>query len=176
MKLNQKLFLAINIIGGILVLGSYYLGLQGGSNVDILWGGVPENVRPVYTISMLICAVGYFIFFGYIFTNLKGKTFKKDFGLFEKMILILFVLILGASALWMPLVNLMVQNPSDLVWLSIRLVLAIVGLASIGVVIVLLKINPKTKGLIYYLSLIGMGWFAFHTAVLDAIIWASLWV
>ncbi len=175
MKLNQKIFLAINIVGGILVLGSYYLGLQGGSGVEVLWGGVPENIRPVYTMSMLVCAVGYFVFFGYIMSNLTGKRFSREFKYSEKMILILFSLILGASALWMPLVNLMVANPSPLLWVAIRLVLAIVGLASFGVAIVLWKTAPKTKGFFYYSALISMIWFTFHTLVLDAIIWPQLW-
>lgn len=175
MKLNQKIFLGINIIGGILVLGSYYLGLDGGKNVEVLWGGVPENIRGVYTASMLVCAIGYFIFFAYIFQNLKGKTFKYPKWLGEKTVLILFALILLASSLWMPLVNLMVSNPSDLVWLSIRLVLNVVALASLGVVLVLFAIKPQPKSSFYYAALIGMIWFTFHTGVLDALLWTSLW-
>ena len=175
MNANQKLFLAINIIGGILVIGSYYFGLRGGKGVDVLWGGVPENIKPIYTISMLICAVGYFIFFSYIISNLGGETFKSTYWLGEKLFLILFALILVASALWMPLVNVMVGNPSTLVWVGIRIVLAVVALASLGVVVALITISPRPTGAFYYSALIGMIWFTIHTGILDAIVWPYLW-
>ncbi len=38
MNNNQKWLLAINIVGGILVLGSYYFGLKGGKGANALWG------------------------------------------------------------------------------------------------------------------------------------------
>jgi len=175
MNVSQKIFLAINIIGGILVLGSYYFGLRGGKGVDALWGGVPENIRPIYTISMLICAIGYFIFFGYIILNLGGEVFKSSYWLGEKLFLVLFALILIASALWMPLVNVMVSNPSTLVWVGIRVVLVVVALASLGVVVALLTLTPRPTGVFYYSAVIGMIWFTLHTGILDAILWPYLW-
>jgi hypothetical protein len=175
MNANQKMFLAINIIGGILVIGSYYFGLRGGKGVEALWGGVPENIRPIYTISMLLCAVGYFIFFSYIISNLGAETFKSTYWLGEKLFLILFALILVASALWMPLVNVMVSNPSTLVWVGIRIVLAVVALASLAVVVALLTISPRPTVVFYYSAVIGMIWFTIHTGILDALIWPYLW-
>ena len=175
MNTNQKIFLAINIIGGILVLGSYYLGLRGGKSVDMLWGGVPVNIRSIYTISMILCAIAYFIFFAYIMGGLGTDALNSTFLMGEKLYLVLFILILGASALWMPLVNVMAVNPGTVVWVGIRLVLAIVALASLGVFIALLTINPRPTGLFYYSALIGMLWFSIHTGILDAILWPYFW-
>ena len=63
MVAQQVILLVINVLGGIAVIGSYVLGLNaqsGGANV--LWGGVPVGIRPVYTVSMIISAIGYFAF------------------------------------------------------------------------------------------------------------------
>ncbi len=175
MNTNQKIFLIINIIGGILVLGSYYLGLRGGKGVDALWGGTPANIKGIYTASMLVCAVSYFIFFSYIFSNLGSGTFSNIKILGDKIFLILFALILIASAFWMPLTNIMISNPSPVVWIGIRVVLVIVGLASCAVFLSLLTISPRPGGIWYFASLLGMFWFTFHTLILDALLWPYFW-
>jgi hypothetical protein len=58
----KLILLLINVLGGVAVIGSYVLGLRGGSSADVLWGQVPESVRPVYAVSMAICVLGYFAF------------------------------------------------------------------------------------------------------------------
>ena len=68
MNSNQKIFLAINIVGGILVLASYVIGLKAGKSADILWGGTPKNIRGVYTVSMLVSATGFSVYNIYFFT------------------------------------------------------------------------------------------------------------
>lgn len=175
MNSEQKLFLAINIIGGILVLGSYYFGIRSGKGSDSLWGGTPVKVRTLYTVSMVLSAIGYFIFWWYIFSNLGSDTFSslKIFGRY--FFSILFILILGASSLWMPLTNLMISNPSSLVWVAIRVVLTVGGLASSAVFVALLTLTPRPTDNIYYGSLIGILWFTFHTGVLDALLWPYFW-
>lgn len=175
MNENQKIFLLINIIGGILVLGSYYFGLKGGKGADALWGGTPLNIRNIYAISMLISAVGYIVFFSYIYINLGTKTFVDLPYLGEKTFLVLFALLLGASALWMPLTNLMVSNPNTTIWISIRAVLAIVGISSVLICASLLSLNPKPTGTFYIATLIGISWFSIHTGLLDAILWPYFW-
>ena len=71
MSTQQIILLVINIIGGAAVIGSYVYGLNanaGGANV--LWGGVPNNIRPIYTVSMILSALGYFAF---MFFMHRGK-------------------------------------------------------------------------------------------------------
>jgi len=67
-----------------------------------------------------------------------------------------------------------VSNPGTGLWIWIRVVPVIVGLASIALLVALLTMQGKVSGVSYWLAVIGSGYFAFHTAVLDAIIWAAL--
>jgi len=75
----------------------------------------------------------------------------------------------------MPLTNAYVSNPSTGIWIWIRTVLALVGLASIALLWALLTLQSKVPGTAYWLAVVGSGYFAFHTAVLDAIVWAALY-
>ena len=86
----------------------------------------------------------------------------------------IFLIILIASAFWMPLTNLYVGNPSTGMWIGIRTVLILVGLASIALLWALLSLQGKVPGVSYWLAVVGSGYFAFHTVILDAIIWAAL--
>ena len=175
MAIQHIILLIINVIGGIAVIGSYVFGLNaqsGGANV--LWGGVPANIRTVYTVSMILAALGYFAFLYYIFFKIDpvevtiAKTFS--FSLFY----IIFLGILIPSAFWMPLTNVYVGNSSGAIWVAIRLVLIVVGIASIALVWALLTLQEKVTGIPYWLAVAGAGYFAFHTTILDAIIWAAL--
>jgi hypothetical protein len=175
MTTQHIILLIINIIGGAAVIGSYIFGLSaqsGGAN--ILWGGVPSNIRPVYTVSMILSALGYFAFLYYIFFRLDPAQTSiagiSGFTLFY----VIFLLILIPSALWMPLTNIYVGNSSTGIWIWVRTVLALVGLASIALVLALITLQGKVPGASYWLAVIGSGYFAFHTAILDAVIWAAL--
>jgi len=175
MAAQHIILLVINIIGGAAVIGSYIFGLRAQSGGAIaLWGGVPENIRPVYGISMILAALGYFAFMYYIFFQLNPSEVSVvgtfDFSLFY----VIFLIILIPSALWMPLTNLYVDNPGTGTWIWIRTVLILVGAASIALVWALLNSQTKTSGISYWLAIAGSGYFAFHTAILDAIVWAAL--
>lgn len=175
MATQQIILLIINIIGGTAVIGSYIYGLSaqaGGANV--LWGGVPENIRPVYTVSMVLSALGYFAFLYYIFFRLEPSEISiagvSGFTLFY----VIFLLILIPSAFWMPLTNAYVDNPSTTMWVLVRTVLVLVGLASTALLLAFLTLDGKVPGVSYWLAVVGSGYFAFHTLILDAIIWAAL--
>ena len=175
MAMQYWILLIINVLGGAAVIVSYVLGLSGQSGgTNVLWGGVPVNIRPVYTISMILSALGYFAFLYYIFFRLDPAQISiarvSGFTLFY----VIFLLILIPSAFWMPLTNVYVGNPSTGVWVLVRTVLAIVGLASIALFWALLTLQGKVPGVSYWLAVVGSGYFAFHTAILDAIVWAAL--
>jgi len=175
METQKIILLIINILGGIAVIGSYILGLKGQSaGTNILWGGVPANIRPMYTVSMILSALGYFAILYYIFFQLNPAQ-TKIFGISGfTMFYVIFLFILIPSAFWMPLTNIYVTNPNTGIWIGIRTVLAIVGLSSIALTLAFLTLQGKVPGLAYWLAVIGSGYFAFHTTVLDAIIWATL--
>ncbi|MFC1946074.1 hypothetical protein ACFLW1_02615 [Chloroflexota bacterium] len=175
MNIQQIVLVVINVIGGVGVIGSYLYGLgaqAGGANA--LWGGVPAAVRPLYTISMILSAIGYFLFLYFIIFRLDSTQVsiagKFSFSLFFAI----FLLILLPSALWMPLTNFFVQSPSTGTWVMVRLVLSLVGIGSVALVWALLSL-PVREGIGYWLAVGGGVYFAFHTVVLDAIIWAALY-
>jgi hypothetical protein len=176
MSMQQIILLVINIVGGAAVILSYVFGLNaqaGGANV--LWGGVPASIRPLYTVSMILSALGYFAFFYFIlFRLVPGEVViggRFGFSLFYAI----FLGILIPSVLWMPLTNVYVGNPSLGVWAGVRIVLALVGIASIALVWALLSLQPRVPAIAYWLAVAGSAYFAFHTAILDAIVWAALY-
>jgi len=175
MGTQQIILLIINILGGVAVIGSYIVGLNaptGGAND--LWGGVPTNIRPIYGISMILSALGYFAFLYFILFRLVPAETRIS-GLFGfSLFYAIFLVILIPSALWMPLTNAYIGNPSAGMWVGIRTVLALVGIGSIALVWALLTLQARVPGVSYWLAVAGSGYFAFHTAVLDAIIWAAL--
>jgi hypothetical protein len=175
MRTEQVILLIINILGGAAVIGSYVLGLKGQSGgANVLWGAVPNSLRPVYTVSMILSALGFFAFIYFIlFRLVPGEVLiggRFGFSLFYAI----FLVILVASAFWMPLTNAYVGNPSTGMWIGIRTVLALVGLGSIALMLALLTLQTKVPGISYWLAVAGSGYFAFHTAILDAIVWAAL--
>jgi hypothetical protein len=175
MGTHQIILLVINVIGGAAVIGSYIFGLSAQSgSANALWGGVPENIRPLYGISMILSALGYFAFLYYILFRLVPANVSIagifGFSLFH----VIFLAILVPSALWMPLTNVYVSSPNTGTWIGIRTVLFIVGLASASLVWALLSLQTKTPGIAYWLAIAGSSYFTFHTLVLDAIIWAAL--
>ena len=175
MSAPQIALLIINIIGGIAVIGSYIFGLGGQSGgANVLWGGVPAGIRPVYFVSMILSALGFFGFIYFLLFRLTPAetVIANRFGYY--IFYIIFVLMLGASAFWMPLTNMYVAHPSTGLWLAVRTVLAVVGLASIALVWALLTFQTKNHALSYWLAVAGSAYFAFHTAILDAIVWAAL--
>jgi hypothetical protein len=175
MRTEQVILLIINVLGGAAVIGSYVLGLKGQSGgANVLWGAVPNSLRPVYTVSMILSALGFFAFIYFIlFRLVPGEVLiggRFGFSLFYAI----FLVILVASAFWMPLTNAYVGNPSTGMWIGIRTVLALVGLGSIALMLALLTLQTKVPGISYWLAVAGSGYFAFHTAILDAIVWATL--
>jgi hypothetical protein len=171
MGTQQIILFIINILGGAAVMLSYVYGLKGqAGGANVLWGNVAESIRPLYTVSMILSALGYFAFIYYVLFRIDPAASNISYYLFYAI----FIVILGASAFWMPLTNMFVSHGGTGLWVAVRGVLALVGLGSIALVWVLLALRPETRGAAYWLAVAGAGYFAFHTAVLDGIVWAAL--
>jgi hypothetical protein len=171
MGTQQIILLIINVLGGAAVMLSYVYGLKGQTGgANVLWGNVSEGVRPVYFVSMIISALGYFAFIYYILFRINPADSNVNYYLFYAI----FLVILVASAFWMPLTNMFVSNGGNGLWIAIRSVLALVGLGAIALTWALLAFHPATRSTAYWLAVAGAGYFAFHTAILDAIVWAAL--
>jgi len=168
---QRRKFLLINVFGGIAVLASYAWGaLAAPDMMGSLWGGVPEALRPFYTVNMLLAAAGYFLFAPYI--ALRVETERDDFlGRFGYSTFgVLFVLVLIPSALWLPLTALMLTQPSAGLWALVRIDLFLVAVGSIGIFISLCTMQPpRPKG--WILALVGLIPFCVQTAILDALVW-----
>jgi hypothetical protein len=170
MGTQQLILLIINVLGGTAVIISYIYGFKGQvGGANVLWGNVSVSIRPLYFVSMIISAVSYFAFIYYILFKIDPAASNISYYLFYAI----FLVILVASAFWMPLTNVYVSNHGTGIWAAVRSVLALVALGSIALVWALLALRPDTRGVAYWLAVAGAGYFAFHTTILDAIIWAA---
>jgi hypothetical protein len=172
--ISQRRALAlINLFGGIAVLGSYaYYIISYPAQAGDFWGGIPDGLRPVYTVNMFLAAAGYFAFTFFLMYRLRPmNTGSTRFGLgtFNA----LYALILIPSALWMPLTFAMLEAPSDGLWWAIRLTLAAVGIGSLGLLAGLLAVRPPPPSLAHKLAVVGSLAFSFQTAILDAVVWPA---
>lgn len=170
----KRWMVIINVVGGSAVLGSYALGILGHADPgSALWGGVPETLRPLYTAGMLTAALGYFAFTGYLLLAVDAQEARVGerfgFGIFNG----LYIGILVPSAMWMPLTFVMVEQPSTWLWFIIRVVLAIVGLSSLGLLAALLFLRPRKRIWAFWIAFAGTVGFSLQTAVLDALVWTA---
>jgi hypothetical protein len=174
MPVNKQLLFYINLFGGSAVLGSYAWGFFTHANAStLLWGGVPDWMRPYYSIGMLMAALGYFAFTYYIFFRLdptQARVFSRfGFSAFN----VIYAAILFPSACWMPFTFLAIQAANPLHYWLVRTILIVVGLSSICLFVALLSIRPHHAIWVYRFALVGSIFFCIQTALLDAAIWGS---
>lgn len=172
MDTQQIILVIINIIGGILVIASYVYGIK--TNPDIradAWGGVPPAIKPLYTVSMLLAAAGYFAFSYFIIFRLDPAEVATANSFSYSMFILVYALILFPSATWMPLTFAMLRNPNRMLWRAIRITLAVVGIGSLGLLTLLLILNHDEPAWLLWLAVAGSVLFCFQTAILDALVW-----
>jgi hypothetical protein len=165
----------IVLVGGVAVLVSYAYSLSIDPATQAgLWGGVPPALLPAYIASMAFATVGYFVFTYFLLFHIDADgariAGRFGYGLFQG----LYAVILVPSALWLPLTSVMVQQPSNVLWLGIWLVLAAVGLGSVALLLALLTLRPRQPVGAYWLAVAGSVAFCIQTAVLDLFVWTAL--
>jgi len=171
---HKKRLAALVLLGGIAVLASYaYVLAVAPATRAGLWGDVPRALLPGYTVSMVLAAAGFFAFTYFLFVHVDPDRARIagrfGYGLFQG----LYLLILVPSALWLPLTSAMIQRPGSFLWLSIRLVLALVGLGGIALLLALLSLRPRRPVAAYWLAVAGAVAFCIQTAVLDLFVWTA---
>lgn len=164
---------ALNVLGGLAVLASYSLMFQRDDASTVLWGGVPESMRALYTTNMWLAAAGYFPFTAlWLFATdpLRVRFYggRAGYGL----LLALYAGVLAGSAIWMPLTFAWADSGAFPFWL-VRLDLAVVAVASLGLLGCLLTVSPRPPTWLHFLALFGALAFCFQTVLLDGAIWPA---
>ncbi len=171
---QKRKMIWINLVGGAAVLVSYaHSFLAHPMRGNEFWGGVPDTLRPLYGVCMVLATAGYFVFTYLLLFRVDAARARIagrfGFGVFHA----LYLVILVPSALWTPLTFAMLTRPSDLLWLAIRLALALVGLGSLGLIGALLTLRPRPPTWLHWMAVAGSLAFTVQTALLDALIWPA---
>lgn len=168
--------IALNVFGGAAVLASYAWGVALSPALRTgLWGGVPESLRGLYTVNMLLAAAGYFPFTFLLAFRSPPDRLRAETGVGHGALLGLYALVLIPSALWLPLTARMIEAPADALWLAIRGVLLLVGIGSLGLLVVLVRIARSRGGALAWAAVAGAVPFFTQTAILDALVWPAFW-
>ena len=170
--MNLKIYLIIlNLIFGPLLLYTYYKGLTSGITGSNLWGEMPNYLRPASGISMIVSAIGYFIFTYYFLAKVDINTvFFNRFNFW--LIIILYAFVLIPSCFWIDY-TIQYMNTGltgQWLWIFICLILYTVGIASALLLLTIYNLSSH-EGLLYYLSMIGCLIFTIHTLIFDGLLW-----
>ena len=71
----------------------------------------------------------------------------------------------------MPLTFAMLKTPSDVIWLAIRSVLIVTGIASVALLVSLFASDAERGDWLFWAAVMGLILFIIQTAILDAVIW-----
>jgi len=174
MQGKKWLMLAINIAGGAAVLGSYAHGIRTHANAgEMLWGAVPQGIRPLYTAGMFLAAAGYFAFTTFILFRLRPDETRLGGRFGFDAFNVLYAGILIPSALWMPLTFAAIESSSTAILWLVRVVLAAVAAASLGLLAALWVVPPRKPLWAQRVAVAGAAAFCLQTTLLDAIVWSA---
>ena len=159
---NQIFFLVIIALFGIPVILSYIFGIKRVKDVNLLWGGTPKKYQKIYGVSIILSTIAFLTFTTYIFV-----LSYKHYNLIN--IYVIYAVLLGAAALWLPLMIEVIELKKKIYWILTRISLALVGFCSI--LLLSMMIFSTYYGTFFVLSIIALIIFTIHTIVLDAILW-----
>lgn len=174
MTQEQRRLVLLNAFGGAAVLLSYaYLAILPPEIVQGLWGGLPESFKGPYTFTMLAAAAGYFpLTYQLVFrSDLESARFL-GLPLFPLLVL-LYSLVLAPSAAWLPLTALMLAEPSSGLWVAIRVVLALVGVGTAGLLWLAWQKARDDGTAGAWVAVVGGFFFFLQTGILDATVWPA---
>jgi hypothetical protein len=173
---KQKLtLLIINLVGGTAVLASYVLGLAAHpGQTGALWGGVPEGIRSLSSLNMLLAAAGYLAIFFILLLRVAPSSTIGRLPFWTFHLLYLFLLI--PSALWMSLTFSVVEGYTFGRWLAVIAVLVLAGLASLGLLVSVIALKPPLPFRLRVLAVAGGIFLTLQTAVMDAILWTVFYL
>jgi hypothetical protein len=120
---------------------------------------------------MLLAAAGYFPFTWLFVVRTRPDEFRATTGFRYALLFALYALVLIPSALWLPLTAKMLLAPDPQLWCWIRVVLALVGIGSTGILLISFRFACTRGGAASWAAAIGSLPFFVQTAILDAIVW-----
>lgn len=166
---------SLNLIGGVAVLSSYVLAFAYAPAVrEGLWGGLPEDLRPLYTANMLLAALGYFPFTALFVFGEAAHPGAREPG-HPRYLLIAYALVLIPSALWVPLTAWVIASPSLLLWYGVRLDLFLVAVGAAMILAETFQHARAKRSVVGTLPLAGAIPFFVQTGILDALIWPAFY-
>jgi hypothetical protein len=169
---QKKQWLAINVLGGVAVLGSYAHGLITHPETrNLLWGDMPEALKDVYGVTMWLATAGYLVFMHHVFFRVDASEARVGKNLGFGVINACCAAVVVASALWMPLTFAYLADPSTALWLLIRADLIVVGIGAIGLLLTLFNLRPRPTGWAGSATVVALLLFALQTAFLDPFVW-----
>lgn len=174
MDSRKMKWVAINVVGGAAVLGSYAHGLITHPDTRVfVWGNVPDPLREIYTVTMWLAATGYLVFMHHVFFRVDAREVRvgQHFGF--GVINACCAAIVFPSALWMPLTFAYLADPSPALWLLIRADLLVVGVGAVGLLVAMFNLSPRPSSVAGTVVTIALLSFALQTAFLDPFVWPA---
>ena len=169
---NVLVFFLVNLVGGIVVLGSYAVGLYLYPDFrNALWGGVTGSWRTFFTISMFFAAAGYLVFC-YSMTISDAADKSSFLGRHTFSILATFFLI--SASVWMP-ATLKYLATNDNLWWILSVISLWTTAASLCFLAIFFGLSKYESigALQFSLTLAGIIWITIHCLLFDAIIWVA---
>ena len=171
---QKKQWLAINVLGGIAVLGSYAHGLITHPETrDLLWGDMPEPLKHVYGVTMWLATAGYLVFMHYVLFRVDAAEVRVGrqfgFGVFN----VCCAAVVVASAMWMPLAFVYLARPSTALWFVVRADLFVVAIGATGLIVSFFNLSPRPTGWVGVVTIVSLLLFALQTAFLDPFVWPA---
>ena len=164
----------MQLVGGPLVLASYaYCILRFPDASAMMWGGVPDSLRPLYTAWMFVAAAGYFAY-GNLFLRHADPDRVRIFGRGYGLITLAYALVLFPSAIWMPATKWLLDAPSPLRFWLMRIDLFAVATGSLLLLVAAIAIQPAPPRAVRLIAILGAIGFCVQTVLLDALIWPAL--
>lgn len=169
---SSQLFLLVNILGGISVLGSYCVGLIASPNHrQDLWGGITIGLRKTFIGSMVLATVGYLLFLHYMLFHSGLHAPADDFLISGYLPSILCATFLVSSSVWMPstLAHISCRRPF---WWGLSLTSLWITSISLLVLTVLVMVQyNEGQWLSKTIGTIGILYITAHCILLDSVVW-----
>ena len=171
---QTTIFLVVNIIGGILVLGSYLICfIQFPEERTKLWGEVPKKTQQRIVPFMLLAAAGYLITSWWFWQVIEPNSLNLPGGFTYVGIIAFFALLLALSTAWMPVSVLAIKKRSNL-WKNITICILLgVSIASCFILFLVCTatVEKNDISLGQVLAIIGWSFLCIQTVFWDGILW-----